>query len=231
MKKQIATLLFSALVAGCGGGSGTDGGGTKDMAMEQPKPDMAMEQPKPDMAMMMPMPDMAMMPMVDMAMNNAAACMTYCTAVTTHCTMANAQYADVAACNKACLTQYGWAAGTPGATSGDTIACRGYHAGAAMTNPATHCPHAGPSGGNTCGTWCEVYCDLALRNCTGNLTLYADRGACMTACGAIPTSGKPNDTSGDTIQCRIYHLGVAGTDMASAMTHCPHGKTPSAVCK
>ena len=237
MSNRIATLLAVGLLAGCPGG-GTDGG-TGDMSVAKPA-DMAMAPPA-DMAMMS-MADMAMMSMADMtmaagdmSMNNAAACMAYCTTITTNCgptdAGTNTQYADVAACNKACLTQYGWAAGKMGDTSGDTVACRAYHAEAAKGNAVVHCPHAGPSGGNTCGTWCEVFCDLHARNCPGNLAIFADRGACMTACGAMPTSGKPNDTSGDTIQCRIYHLGVAGTDATAAMTHCPHGKSPSAACK
>jgi hypothetical protein len=43
-----------------------------------------------------------------------------------------------------------WSIGTAGATSGNSIACRTYHAGAAAGDPATHCPHAGPTGGGVC---------------------------------------------------------------------------------
>jgi hypothetical protein len=78
-------------------------------------------------------------------------CTTYCAQMMTHCTGMSAQYDSNADCMSYC-TAARWPAGTPGATSGNTLACRIYHSGApAMTAPATHCPHAGPSGDNTCG--------------------------------------------------------------------------------
>ena len=43
-----------------------------------------------------------------------------------------------------------WYAGTDADTAGDTIGCRTYHAGAALGDPVTHCPHASPSGGGVC---------------------------------------------------------------------------------
>jgi len=167
----------------------------------------------------------------DMAMGaNVAACTAYCATITANCTTTNSQYADAASCLQECTTNYGWALGMMGDTSGNSVGCRAYHAGAAMSNAMVHCPHAGPTGGNVCGSWCENYCYLALRNCTGGNSIYPDIGTCMTTCGQIPTGGKPNDTSGNTVQCRIYHLGLAGMNAASAATHCPHGKVPSAVC-
>ena len=47
-----------------------------------------------------------------------------------------------------------------GDTTGNTIGCRLYHAGAAAADPVLHCPHAGPTGGNVCGSWCDNYCQL-----------------------------------------------------------------------
>jgi hypothetical protein len=79
----------------------------------------------------------------------SAACAAYCTAVMGACTAANAQYPSEAMCLTACSTMT-WELGTAGATSGNSIACRTYHAGAARTNAAVHCPHAGPTGGGVC---------------------------------------------------------------------------------
>lgn len=170
--------------------------------------------------------DMAMSVAVDMSMGgNAPSCAQYCDKIEMSCTAGDggsfAQYPDHAACLTWCSMQAGWPAGTTGATSGNTIACRLYHAGAAAADPATHCPHAGPTGGDICGTYCENYCQLMARNCTGANTVY-DATTCMTKCMTIPTNGQPNDQTGNTVQCRIWHLGEAALDPA---THCPHAKT------
>ncbi|MCA1663868.1 MAG: hypothetical protein LC659_06305 [Myxococcales bacterium] len=130
-------------------------------------------------------------------------------------------YMDAATCNATCMTAAAWPAGTAADTGGNTIGCRLYHAGAAAAAPSTHCPHAGPTGGDVCGSWCDNYCQLMAKNCTGSNAVY-DAATCMTKCATIPTNGNTNDTSGNTIQCRIYHLGVAATDPA---LHCAHSKT------
>jgi hypothetical protein len=59
------------------------------------------------------------------------------------------------------------------------------------------------------------------KNCTGTNAVY-DAATCMTKCAMIPTNGHANDTSGNTIQCRIYHLDAAAAD---PMLHCPHSQT------
>lgn len=164
----------------------------------------------------------------DMAMSSSAPnCTDYCTKIAANCTAgsgdsgSNAQYPDSATCLKTCSMSSMWASGMTGDTSGDTLGCRIYHAGAAASNPVLHCPHAGPTGGNTCGTWCANYCDLMAKNCTGTNAVY-DTTTCMTKCMTIPTTGHVNDQSGDSIQCRIWHLGKAFDD---AVKHCPHAKT------
>lgn len=162
------------------------------------------------------------------------ACASYCTTLTANCTAANVQFTDSGACNTYCVRARTapdfWSQGTTGATSGDTLACRTTHAGLATADPVIHCPHAGPSGGDTCGSWCENYCDLALAVCTGTLQLYADRATCLTTCAGIPSvPSTPNAPSGNSIQCRINHLGRASAGGAAATTHCPHAlATPAA---
>lgn len=162
-------------------------------------------------------------------------CAGYCAAMTSTCTAADAQFASAEACTAYCTRARTapelWSAGTAGATSGNSLACRTTHVGLAPSNPAVHCPHAGASGGNVCGGWCENYCDLALAACTGANQLFADRATCLTGCAGLATTGAPNATAGDTVQCRIYHLGVASSSAANAVTHCPHGSvTPTGPC-
>lgn len=162
-------------------------------------------------------------------------CAAYCATLTTNCSATNAQFVTEAACTTYCTRARAapefWSLGTEGATSGNSLACRIYHGGApAVANAALHCPHAGASGGDTCGGWCENYCDLALSACTGTLQLYADRPTCLTACAGIPSvPATPNAPSGDSVQCRINHLGRASAGGAAATTHCPHALvTPAA---
>ena len=154
-------------------------------------------------------------------------CADYCAEVTAACTGDNAQYASEQACLDYCGTAALLPIGTLGDTSGNTVGCRMYHAGVAAQsagNAATHCPHAGPTGGDVCGSWCDNYCHLALTNCTGGNALYAGQADCEMTCAQFATDGAQGDADGDTIQCRLYHLGVAGTDQAtSAAIHCPHG--------
>ena len=165
-----------------------------------------------------------------------AACQAYCATMTTTCTGGALQYATEAACNASCnRARTGpalWSEGTAG-TAANSLACRVTHVGLAASsgNTAVHCPHAGASGGNLCGNWCENYCDAALAACTGARALHADKATCLTACAALPATGVPNATSGNTVQCRIYHLGVAASSEANAAVHCAHGSiTPTGPC-
>ncbi len=197
-KRTIAILAaMLALGAGCDDGNGgTDGGGTDSGT-----------------------------PTTDGAAPFTATCEIYCDTIMSNCTDANAQYADRDECIPVCNAA-GWAAGdqvtATGPLTGPTLGCRTYHAGApAAGDPALHCPHAGPTGADTCGTFCEAYCALALGGCTGGEQLYADGEECATACAAFDDSGTIGDTSGDTVQCRLYHLGVAITTGMTTL-HCPH---------
>ncbi len=161
----------------------------------------------------------------------APTCAAYCDAVTAACTLTNAQYKDKAECLVYCESKGKIPVGAASDIAGDTIGCRMYHASVAaksVENALAHCPHTGKSGGNTCGTWCENYCQLAKSNCTGDANqLYADDKACMDKCATGAVTGVADAVSGNTVQCRIYHLGVAGTDATAAKDHCPHGKFPN----
>jgi hypothetical protein len=157
-------------------------------------------------------------------------CEKYCQIIQKNCVGTSAQFTDMSSCMQFCKSNPD---GSFKDTNVDTKDCRIYHAfaGVALNDTTTHCPHAGHSGGNQCGTWCTVYCGLATTVCTGANQLYANMGACTTACNGIAITGKPGDTTGNTVQCRIYHLGAASADAAAATLHCPHANlTASANC-
>jgi hypothetical protein len=156
-----------------------------------------------------------------------------------NCTGTNAQYTSNDICKGVCA---GFTApGMLGDTTGDTLGCRIYHAGAAAGNPMLHCPHAGPSGGDKdpngtagqCGEPCTAFCSIAMHSCTGaNQQFGGSMATCMTACKTFPASPAPytdSITSTNTLDCHIYHLSAAST-AAGAATHCPHIVPGSSVC-
>jgi len=151
-------------------------------------------------------------------------CDTLCAAVTASCTGGNKQYADEAACLAFCNDVAGWPIGTAEDINVNTVGCRLVAAEIAGSgDAAVQCPIAGPSGGDGCGTYCDNYCDLTAATCTGDNALYASRDDCMAACDLFSQDGEPGESSGDTVQCRIYHAGIAGSGETPApATHCPH---------
>ena len=150
-------------------------------------------------------------------------CASYCTAITARCTGANQQYDSMQNCIDSC-TDY-----PPGAltdTMGNTLGCRVYHTELAASDPATHCLHAGPSGGGACGTTCEGFCAIAVAECPGDWTA----NTCPNQCGMV-TSTPPYavPSTGNTIECRLYHATMAASDPT---THCPHTvKNNNPVCQ
>lgn len=161
-------------------------------------------------------------------------CIQYCEAITTWCAADNAQYASMSACLSYCAESGVIPTGDVTDDQGNTIGCRQHFAQEAAISPASatlNCPFAGPSGGDVCGDYCEVYCQLTQQNCTGAQQLYASAGECLTTCEGISTKGLPGATGGDSIQCRIYHAGVAGADQVAPVLHCPHAsKDGGGVC-
>jgi hypothetical protein len=168
-------------------------------------------------------------------------CPSYCAEVMANCTGANSQYTTNESCLAVCKA---FPEGKLGATDGDTLGCRLYHGGLPATMDAvTHCPHAGPTGGDkdvsdttagTCGEGCDSFCNIAIAACTGANVQYATKEACLTECKTFKASAtnfnSVDDTDKNDFGCRMYHLTVAATDAASATTHCPHIKAVSATC-
>jgi len=79
---------------------------------------------------------------------DAPKCEDYCAAYLANCDGNLNAYKDEADCLDQCSHFY---PGVKGATEGDSVGCREYHAGnPALSDPDTHCPHAGPGGGGVC---------------------------------------------------------------------------------
>lgn len=149
-------------------------------------------------------------------------CAQYCDLVAASCVEEREQYASRAACMAVCdLLE----PGEPGDTSGNTVQCRLTRATLAATTgePDNYCFSAGPGGAGTCGSDCEGYCTLMTAKC-GDL---GTRAQCLSACASVPDLSEPprNERfntefqSGDSLQCRLFHVSAATLDPAS---HCVH---------
>ena len=167
-------------------------------------------------------------------------CKSYCAELATNCKDANAQYPTDDSCLATCK---GFTEGSIADMEGNTLGCRIYHGGApAVADAATHCAHAGPTGGDkdvsdttagTCGEGCAAFCDIAMAACTAANSQYATKDACMTECKTFKASAatfSTADTDKNDFGCRMYHLTVAATDAGLATTHCPHIKAASTTC-
>jgi hypothetical protein len=104
----------------------------------------------------------------------------------------------------------------------DSLNCRVWHANAAASDPHTHCPHAGPLGGDLCGNDpCIPFCRMDTDFCTGNNAAYSSYEDCLSACDAdggyagFPYEISTTDnevadlgfqSASNTLNCRIYHL-------------------------
>jgi hypothetical protein len=159
--------------------------------------------------------------------NEAITCDNYCARVLANCTGDAAQYLDLPTCLAMCKAL---PLGDAGDTSGNTIACRMYHAGAlAQRSPNFHCPHAGPYGAAVCGTRCAAFCTLAGAQCASAFS--GEAGTCDASCGAAfdytpdAAENPQGPTAGDTLNCREHELEQAFGDPA----HCGNvGRTPAA---
>jgi hypothetical protein len=149
-------------------------------------------------------------------------CGTMCDEAMKNCTGDNAVYASKDICLSACKD---FPLGKLSDTDGDTVGCREYHAGKpAEMDPKTHCQHAGPGGAGICGANCDGFCSLAVAACGKMEPEFKDTATCMKTCKQFPdmtgtTPFSVNDTTGNNISCRLYHVSVATTD---PKTHCPH---------
>lgn len=164
-------------------------------------------------------------------------CQLYCGKMQRNCVQTNEQYISEAVCLAMCPK---FESGSQGATEGNNLACRISHADLAATDPATHCPHAGPIGFGTCGASCDGFCLLTMSLCrTTSPAPYTDEQDCRAKCTAgangpfkfTPGTAIGFTTSGNTLNCRVYHLESAYDTRAGAKEeHCPHTGVISSTC-
>jgi hypothetical protein len=176
-------------------------------------------------------------------------CTSYCTAIQAACTGANAQYATTLECMNACSY---FPPGMAGDQTGFTLGCKIVHAGKAVTMPNPHCWHAGPYGYGVCGATVDSFCTLAVGWCSPDagyvsadggpgIPPYASQTDCTTAAMAYTEANIGADGgfyaggpgSGDTFDCRQYHLGAALNSAPGGATqtlHCQHPGAVSPVC-
>src|SRR5258708_4766198 len=95
---------------------------------------------------------------------------------------------------------------------------------------ATHASAIGPCAANgpPPAVVCSAYCSRVTAFCPGQ---FVDFGACADACNAPTWScGKPGDTSGDTLYCRITHAIAAMKMPSTAPDECPQAAPDSTTC-
>lgn len=107
--------------------------------------------------------------------------------------------------------------GKEGDRDENSVACRIVFAQNAKSIPDESCPAAGPgsipAGG--CGTPCENWCQLLEAECPA---AHEGLNDCERACETIPTIRRfdiDEVGEGDTLQCRLLHLGEVGGDPES----------------
>jgi hypothetical protein len=167
--------------------------------------------------------------------SGGANCNDYCAAIMQNCTGPNSEYESMDICMAMCVV-FDTSNATPSDTGNNDIACHTFFAQQAATTPNQNCEYAGPLGGGHCGTNpCQNFCDLATGYCTGDLPKPYPNNDCPCACAAYTyllggDAGDLSFESGNTLNCRLYHLQAAyGSDMLGKF-HCPHTGQQSATC-
>lgn len=116
-------------------------------------------------------------------------------------------------------------------SSGGAGGAKGGAGGAGQADGAAGQSEAGPPPPPPPPT-CADFCSLEEQKCgfSGANHQFASNAACMTSCALYATNGPDGTSTGNSIECRMTHLGFIMTP-ADATTHCPHtGETPTAFC-
>ncbi|HEX6277810.1 MAG TPA: hypothetical protein VFZ53_32430 [Polyangiaceae bacterium] len=151
-------------------------------------------------------------------------CPQYCEEIGRSCTDELLQYADEAQCLKVCAL---FEQGSLEDEEKNTVGCRLRYAFNARYEAGPSCRRAGPGGDGYCGTNCEGFCTIMLATCTPESSApyyYDDFEACVAECDSLPEipyiQGDASVLSGDTVQCRTYHVTTAV--MFDTEEHCGH---------
>lgn len=161
-------------------------------------------------------------------------CPKYCQDILAACTADNSQFPDDGTCERICA---GIDGGTAGNAGGDTIACRDISVSNSkdeLTPDASRedCINGGISS-NCAGTRCQAFCNADLALCGSQTTGYQSVGDCVAACATWGQDfvGPLIGSTGNTLQCRTYHLELSQTGNANDLqTHCPHTGVVSVRC-
>lgn len=78
---------------------------------------------------------------------------------------------------------------------------------------------AGSGGGEPNDPSCVAYCDLVALNCTGELEAYPTRDTCLNMCRRMD-NGPAGALSGNTVECRAAHAGLAAVETDKKVEHC-----------
>ncbi|MEO8182437.1 MAG: hypothetical protein ABI895_26675 [Deltaproteobacteria bacterium] len=165
-------------------------------------------------------------------------CTRYCDAISSTCLPGvgsvpdNRAYLDRDACLKLCPYFPRAVAGDP--AGGNTLECRlALLDSAEAAEASAACQAAGRSGqvgaNLVCGSSCAAYCSLMQQICPTEFSALAP--SCESVCAglddelAFDVTG--DERSGNTVQCRLWHLGLAATcDPTGVATclplHCGH---------
>lgn len=68
---------------------------------------------------------------------------------------------------------------------------------------------------------CQSYCTGIMQVCAGNDKQYLDNATCLAMCAKLSV-GDAGASMGNSLACRVYHLGVASQNAQQASAHCPH---------
>ncbi|RLB64149.1 MAG: hypothetical protein DRI90_05285 [Deltaproteobacteria bacterium] len=136
-------------------------------------------------------------------------------------------------CPEACAH---FAYGSPGDTTGNSLACRIVEACLAQYDPNTHCTRAGPGGDGVCGDNCESFCALNLTVCEGSNQQWSTQALCLADC-ALFDFADPYNTSSDNwsgtdsaFACRMYWLMRALDDPLGSCPNTRPGGVSSDPC-
>jgi hypothetical protein len=156
-------------------------------------------------------------------------CGSYCETLEANCTGDFQQFISRATCMEFCARL---PEGSDDDEIGNSVHCRITQARFAgdVGEPDLHCAEAGPGGNGTCGSNCEAYCVVLEQVCGARFDgEFVGRADCNSQCGDLADEVRFSASidSGDSIQCRLWHLSAASVDPS---THCGHavGEGPCA---
>ena len=151
-------------------------------------------------------------------------CTQYCEEIGRSCRGDSLQYADDEQCLRVCAL---FDEGSLDDEGKNTVGCRLRYAFNARYEAGASCWRAGPGGDGYCGSNCEGYCTIMLAACTPETAspyYFDDFETCVAECDSLPQipyiQGDPSVLSGDTVQCRTYHVTTAV--MFDTEEHCGH---------